>query len=138
MGKKIDHIGVAVRSIKEVLPFYEKTLGLTFLGEEVVESQRVKVAFLQIGESKIELLEPTSNESAVAKFIDKRGEGIHHLAIGVDKIEDRIEEFIKNGIPMIDEAARQGAGGANIAFMHPKGTNGVLVELCEKRGGGCS
>lgn len=135
MIKKVDHIGVAVRSISEVLPFYEKTLGLQLQGIEHVEEQKVKVAFLKIGETKIELLEPTSEDSAVAKFIENRGEGIHHLALGVDDIKKRIEDLRNNGVKMIDETPRNGAGGASIAFLHPKAANGVLVELCEKREG---
>ncbi|PLR68045.1 methylmalonyl-CoA epimerase [Bacillus sp. UMB0893] len=134
MINKVDHIGVAVRSISRVLPFYERTLGLKLVGIESVEEQKVKVAFLKIGNTKIELLEPTSDESPVAKFIEKRGEGIHHLALGVDDIKKRIEELKENGIKMIDETPRNGAGGASIAFLHPKAANGVLVELCEKRG----
>ncbi|QNG61306.1 methylmalonyl-CoA epimerase [Metabacillus idriensis] len=134
MINKVDHIGVAVRSISQVLPFYERTLGLKLEGIESVEEQKVKVAFLKIGNTKIELLEPTSDESPVAKFIEKRGEGIHHLALGVDDIKKRIEELKENGIKMIDETPRNGAGGASIAFLHPKAANGVLVELCEKRG----
>ena len=135
MIKKVDHIGVAVRSISEVLPFYEETLGLELHGIEHVEEQKVKVAFLKIGDTKIELLEPASEDSAVAKFIEKRGEGIHHLALGVDDIKKRIEDLRVNGVKMIDETPRNGAGGAAIAFLHPKSANGVLVELCEKREG---
>ncbi len=132
--KKIDHIGIAVKSIDDVLPFYTDVLGLSLLGTEDVASQGVKVAFLQIGESKIELLEPLSSESPVAVFIEKRGEGIHHVALGVNSIEERIQEIKEKGIRMIDETPRPGAGGAHIAFMHPKSANGVLYELCEKRG----
>jgi methylmalonyl-CoA/ethylmalonyl-CoA epimerase len=135
MIKKVDHIGVAVRSISNVLPFYEGTLGLKLEGIESVDEQKVKVAFLKIGDTKIELLEPTSEDSPVAKFIEKRGEGIHHLALGVDDIKKRIEELKENGIKMIDEKPRNGAGGASIAFLHPKAACGVLVELCEKREG---
>ncbi|MBO9129750.1 methylmalonyl-CoA epimerase [Bacillus sp. 165] len=134
MIKKIDHIGIAVQSIDDVLPFYTNVLGLELLGMEEVASQGVKVAFLQIGESKIELLEPLSSESPVASFISKRGEGIHHVALGVTSIEERIHEIKENGIRMIDETPRLGAGGAHIAFMHPRSANGVLYELCEKRG----
>lgn len=135
MIKKVDHIGVAVRSISEVLPFYESTLGLKLEGIESVDEQKVKVAFLKIGDTKIELLEPTSEDSPVAKFIEKRGEGIHHLALGVDDIKKRLEDLKENGIKMIDETPRNGAGGASIAFLHPKAANGVLVELCEKKEG---
>jgi len=132
--KKIDHVGIAVKSIEDALPFYVETLKLPFLGMEEVESEKVKVAFLQIGESKIELLEPTSPDSPIAKFIEKRGEGIHHVALGVDDIEGRIAELKANGIQMINDQPKIGAGGAHVAFMHPKSTGGVLYELCEKRG----
>lgn len=131
--KKVDHIGIAVKSLEESLPFYTEVLNLELLGVEVVESQRVKVAFLQVGETKLELLEPTSPESAVFKFIEKRGEGIHHVALGVESIQDRIEEMKANGIRMIDDEARIGAAGAQVAFMHPKSTGSVLYELCEKK-----
>jgi methylmalonyl-CoA/ethylmalonyl-CoA epimerase len=130
--KKIDHIGIAVKSIDEALPFYVETLNLQLLGIEVVESEKVKVAFLKIGESKLELLEPTAPESAIAKFIEKRGEGIHHIALGVDDIQGRIEELKTKGIRMIHETPKIGAGGALVAFMHPKSTGSVLYELCQK------
>ncbi|NNV05302.1 methylmalonyl-CoA epimerase [Geobacillus sp. C56-T2] len=130
--KKVDHIGIAVRSIEEALPFYTEVLGLPFLGIEEVESEQVKVAFLQAGEAKLELLEPLSPESAVAKFIEKRGEGIHHVALGVEDITERIRELKEHGIRMIQDAPKRGAGGALVAFMHPKSTGGVLYELCER------
>ncbi len=107
-------------------------LGLPFLGIEEVESEQVKVAFLQAGEAKLELLEPLSPESAVAKFIEKRGEGIHHVALGVEDITERIRELKEHGIRMIQDAPKRGAGGALVAFMHPKSTGGVLYELCER------
>ncbi len=130
--KKIDHIGIAVKSIEKALPFYVDTLKLELLGIEEVESEKVKVAFLKIGESKIELLEPTAPDSAVATFIEKRGEGIHHVALGVDDIQARIDELKTKGIRMIQDTPKTGAGGALVAFMHPKSTGGVLYELCEK------
>ncbi|NNU84406.1 methylmalonyl-CoA epimerase [Geobacillus sp. BMUD] len=130
--KKVDHIGIAVRSIEKALPFYTDVLGLPFLGIEEVESEQVKVAFLQAGEAKLELLEPLSPESAVAKFIEKRGEGIHHVALGVEDITERIRELKEHGIRMIQDAPKRGAGGALVAFMHPKSTGGVLYELCER------
>ncbi|OEH94524.1 methylmalonyl-CoA epimerase [Bacillus solimangrovi] len=133
MAKKIDHIGVAVESIERSLSLYTEHLGLELLGIEEVESEDVKVAFLKIGESKIELLEPLSKESAIAKFLDKKGEGIHHIALGVDSIEERIADMKQNGIRMIHEQPKKGAGGAKIAFMHPKSTGSVLYELCEKQ-----
>lgn len=132
--KKIDHIGIAVHSIEKALPFYTKNLNLTLLGIEEVESEKVKVAFLKIGESKLELLEPLSKESAIATFLEKRGEGIHHVALAVDSIQDRINEIKEKGIRMINETPKPGAGGAMVAFMHPKSTGGVLFEYCEKKG----
>lgn len=131
MLTKINHIGVAVNSIDEALPFYRDALGMKFFGTEEVPSQLVKVAFLGIGESKIELLEPTSPESPVAKFLEKNGPGVHHLAYGVDDIEAAIAELTDKGTRMIDAAPRGGAHGARIAFLHPKSSGGVLTELCE-------
>jgi methylmalonyl-CoA/ethylmalonyl-CoA epimerase len=134
MIQKIDHIGIAVHSLEEALPFYTNVLKLRLLGVEEVASQQVKVAFLELGESKLELLEPLSKESPIAMFIQKRGEGIHHVALGVKSIADRIQEMEQNGIQMIDSSPRIGAAGASIAFMHPKSAHGVLYELCEKKG----
>jgi methylmalonyl-CoA/ethylmalonyl-CoA epimerase len=132
--KKIDHIGIAVHSIEKALPFYTNDLNLTLLGIEEVESEKVRVAFLKIGESKLELLEPMSKESAIAVFLDKRGEGLHHVALAVDSIQDRIDEIKEKGIRMINDTPKPGAGGAMVAFMHPKSTGGVLFEYCEKKG----
>ncbi|PFP27390.1 methylmalonyl-CoA epimerase [Bacillus sp. AFS073361] len=134
MIKKVDHIGIAVKSLEKTLSFYTDVLNLPLVGIEEVDTQKVRVAFLQAGSTKLELLEPTSEESTIAKFIEKRGEGIHHVALGVDSIEERIREMKEKGIRMIDEQPRAGAGGANIAFMHPKSTSGILFELCEKKG----
>lgn len=134
MIKKVDHIGIAVASLEKALPFYTEVLKLSLLGIEVVESEGVKVAFLQAGETKLELLEPTNEESPIAKFIEKRGEGIHHVALGVDSIQERIDEIKEKGIRMIQDQPKTGAGGALVAFMHPKSTGGVLYELCEKKG----
>jgi methylmalonyl-CoA/ethylmalonyl-CoA epimerase len=134
MIEKVDHIGIAVKSLEKTLPFYTDVLNLSLLGVEEVESQKVKVAFLKAGDTKIELLEPLSKESPIAGFIAKRGEGIHHVALGVSSIEERIAEMKQQGIGMIDDQPRLGAGGAQIAFMHPKSTTGVLFELCEKKG----
>jgi methylmalonyl-CoA/ethylmalonyl-CoA epimerase len=134
MVKKIDHIGIAVQSIEKALPFYTDVLNLSLLGIEEVESEKVRVAFLKIGESKLELLEPMSPESPIAVFIEKRGEGLHHIALAVDSIQDRINDIKEKGIRMINETPKQGAGGAMVAFMHPKSTGGVLVEYCEKKG----
>lgn len=130
----MDHIGIAVRSLETTLPFYTEVLKLSLIGIEEVESQKVRVAFLKAGETKLELLEPTTQDSTIAQFIEKRGEGMHHIALGVNSIEERIIEMKEKGIRMIDEEPRIGAGGAHIAFMHPKSASGVLVELCEKKG----
>lgn len=134
MIKKVDHIGIAVRSLEKALPFYTDILSLPLLGIEEVESEMVKVAFLQTGNAKLELLEPTSDDSPIAKFIEKRGEGIHHVALGVDSIEARIQELKEQGIRMIQDTPKVGAGGALVAFMHPKSTGGILYELCERKG----
>jgi methylmalonyl-CoA/ethylmalonyl-CoA epimerase len=131
MLSKINHIGIAVSSIQEALPFYRDTLGMTLSGTEEVASQLVKVAFLVIGESKIELLEPTSPESPVAKFLEKNGPGVHHVAYGVADIEKAIAALTKAGTRMIDQVPRTGAHGARIAFIHPKSSGGVLTELCQ-------
>jgi methylmalonyl-CoA/ethylmalonyl-CoA epimerase len=134
MIKKVDHIGIAVQSLESALPFYVDVLQLPLLGIEEVESEKLKVAFLQAGETKIELLEPTSQESTIAKFIEKRGQGLHHVALGVESIEERIKEMKEKGIRMIQDQPKIGAGGAYVAFMHPKSASGVLYELCEKKG----
>jgi methylmalonyl-CoA/ethylmalonyl-CoA epimerase len=134
MIKKVDHIGIAVKSLEQALPFYTDVLKLPLLGIEEVDSEKVKVAFLKAGETKLELLEPISQESAIAKFIEKRGEGIHHVALGVESIEDRIAEMKEHGIKMIQDVPKKGAGGALVAFMHPKSTGSILYELCEKNG----
>jgi methylmalonyl-CoA/ethylmalonyl-CoA epimerase len=131
MLSKINHIGVAVNSIEEALPFYHETLGMTLLGTEEVPSQQVKVAFLMVGESKIELLEPTSPASPVAKFLEKNGPGVHHVAYSVPDIEQAIAILTSGGTRMIDAAPRDGAHGARIAFIHPKSSGGVLTELCQ-------
>ncbi|MBW8348048.1 methylmalonyl-CoA epimerase [Bacillus sp. IITD106] len=131
--KKVDHIGIAVRSLEESLPFYTMNLGLTCIAIEEVSSERVKVAFLDATNVRIELLEPTDSTSAIAKFIEKRGEGIHHIAFQVDSIEKRILELKNNGIQMLNEIPKEGAGGAMIAFIHPKSAHGVLYEICEKK-----
>ncbi|MGV3263251.1 methylmalonyl-CoA epimerase [Cytobacillus pseudoceanisediminis] len=134
MIKKVDHIGIAVRSLDEALPFYIEVLQLEFLGIEEVDSQGVKVAFIKAGETKLELLEPTSEESPIAKFIEKRGEGLHHVALSVDSIQERINQMKEQGIRMLQDEPKIGAGGAQVAFMHPKSTGGILYEFCEKKG----
>ena len=130
--EKIDHIGIAVKSIEERLPYYRDALGLKYIGEEVVEGQNVRVAFLGIGESRIELLEPTSEDSPVAKFLEKRGEGIHHIAVRVENIEAALENHKGLGSRLIDSEPRVGAHSMRIAFVHPKATGGVLLELCQE------
>ena len=132
MVNKIDHIGIAVKNLDETLKFYEEVLGIKCIGTEVVEEQKVKTAFLPIGDTEVELLEATDEDSPIAKFIEKRGEGIQHIAYRVDDIEKDLEEVKKRGIRLIDEKPRKGAGGAKIAFLHPKSTYGVLIELCER------
>jgi len=129
----IEHIGIAVNSIEEALPFYEKVLGLKCYNIEEVADQKVKTAFFMIGQTKIELLESTDPEGPVGKFIEKRGEGIHHIAFAVDGIEERLREAEAAGIRLIDSAPRKGAEGLSIAFLHPKSTFGVLTELCEDK-----
>ncbi|MBS4031155.1 MAG: methylmalonyl-CoA epimerase [Clostridiales bacterium] len=132
MVKKIDHIGIAVRSIDEARKLYESLLGLKIAETEVVEEQKVKVAFLPIGDSEVELLESTDPEGPVAKFIAAKGEGIQHIAFRVDNIEESLAALKAAGVRLIDEKPRKGAGGAKIAFLHPKETHGTLIELCER------
>ncbi len=131
MLTKINHIGIAVKSIEESLTFYRDNLGMDLAGVEEVAEQKVRVAMLQIGESKIELLEPTSADSPVARFMEKNGPGIHHLAYEVADIEAAIAKLLADGARMIDEKPRNGAHGTRIAFVHPKSSNGVLTELCQ-------
>jgi methylmalonyl-CoA/ethylmalonyl-CoA epimerase len=132
----VNHIGIAVRSIEAQRPFYEGTLGAVFEGVEVVADQKVRVAFFRIGDVRLELLEPTDPGSTVAAFLDKRGEGLHHVAFTVAGIEDRIAELKRSGVRMIDEVPRPGAHHMRIAFLHPRSTFGVLTELCEPAGAG--
>ena len=134
MVEKIDHIGIAVKSIRETSELLSNILGLKVAGEEIVEEQKVKVAFLPLGDSELELLESTSTEGPIARFIEKKGEGIQHIAFRVNNIEEILEKLKKGGVRLIDEKPRYGAGGAKIAFLHPKSTNGILVELCERDG----
>ena len=129
--KNIEHIGIAVQNLEEALNFYQNILGLEFLKQEKVESQGVKIAFLKVGESKIELLEPLTEESTIARFIEKNGQGIHHFAILVDSIEDKVKEMQAQGARLIGDKATVGADNMKIIFVHPKTTNGVLLELCE-------
>lgn len=131
----IEHLGIAVPSIADALPYYENVLGMTCYKTEVVEDQKVKTAFLQVGEVKIELLEPTSPDSTIAKFIEKNGGrgGMHHIAYKVKDIEKRLAEVEAAGASLIDKTPRPGADGMTIAFLHPKSTAGVLTEFCEKK-----
>ncbi|MHB9056127.1 MAG: methylmalonyl-CoA epimerase [Paludibacteraceae bacterium] len=128
----IEHLGIAVKSIEEALPYYENVLGLKCYAVEEVADQKVKTAFLKIGQTKIELLESTDPESAIGKFIEKRGEGVHHIAFAVeDGLKEALGVLELQGIKLIDKDPRKGAEGLNIAFLHPKSTIGVLTELCE-------
>ena len=129
----IEHIGIAVTSLDEAIPFYEKVLGLDCYSIEEVKDQKVKTAFFKVGQTKIELLEPTDPESAVAKFISKKGEGIHHIAFAVNDIDRKLKEVEEKGVKLIDKVSRKGAEGMDIGFLHPKSTFGVLTELCEKK-----
>ena len=130
---KIEHIGIAVKNIEESLKYYEGVLGLKCYAVEEVAEQKVKTAFLKIGEIKLELLEATSDESPIAKFIEKRGEGVQHIAFAVNGIENVLSEVKEKGIRLIDEKPRKGAEGLDIAFLHPESTGGVLTEFCEKK-----
>ncbi|MGI6485244.1 MAG: methylmalonyl-CoA epimerase [Thermoanaerobacterales bacterium] len=132
MITKIDHIGIAVKSIEQTLSVYTDILGLQLTGQEVIDDQKVKVAFVPIGESEIELLESTEPDGPIAKFISKYGEGIQHIALRVSDIEKTLVELKQKGVRLIDEKPRYGAGGAKIAFIHPKATKGVLIEICER------
>lgn len=129
--KKVNHIGIAVRSIDAVLPYYTGALGLTCSRRESVESQQVNVAFLPIGEVTLELLEPTSPESPIAKFLEKNGEGIHHVAFESDAIGDQLRHAADSGVRLIHETPFPGAHGMQVAFLHPKSTFGVLTEFCQ-------
>ncbi|ASJ02289.1 methylmalonyl-CoA epimerase [Thermococcus profundus] len=131
MFKKIDHVGIAVKNLEEAIKVWEG-LGLKVDEIEEVPDQKVRTAIIHVGESRIELLEPTSEDSPIAKFIAKRGEGIHHIALGVDDIEGHLEKLKEAGYRLIDEKPRIGAGGAKIAFVHPKAVTGVLLELCQR------
>ena len=130
----VDHIGVAVNNLDEAIHLYRDVLGLRLEGVHVVEEQKVRVAFFSTeGETRVELLEPTCGESPVAKFIERRGEGVHHIALKIRNIEAVLEELKERGLRLVDEKPRIGVGGAKIAFIHPKSTRNVLYELCEKQ-----
>ena len=129
---KIDHLGIAVNSIEDGKDFWSGVLGLDFEGAETVTEQKVTTAFFPVGESEVELLESTAPDGPVAKYIEKRGQGIQHIAFRVENIEEALAELKEKGVQLIDQQPRIGAGGAKIAFLHPKATAGVLVELCQR------
>ncbi|SPD73224.1 conserved hypothetical protein [uncultured Desulfobacterium sp.] len=130
--KHIDHIGIAVKAIEQAGKFYTNILGLKIHDIETVSDQKVNVAFIPITDSEVELLESTEPDGPVAKFIDSKGEGVQHIAFRVENIEEALKELKEKGVRLIDQTPRKGAGGAMIAFIHPKETNGVLVELCQR------
>lgn len=129
---KIDHLGIAVNNIEQAKSLWQDVLGLPFEGSETVAEQKVTTGFFPVGESEVELLESTAPDGPIAKYIEKRGQGIQHIAFRVDDIEAALAELKSKGVRLIDETPRIGAGGAKIAFLHPKDTQGVLVELCER------
>ncbi len=132
MVVQVDHIGIAVASLDESLKFYTDMLGMQLHGTETVEEQKVRTAFLPLGSTEIELLESTAPDGPIAKFIENKGQGIQHIAFRVDDIDAALAELKEKGVRLIDEKPRYGAGGARIAFLHPKATNGVLIELCQR------
>ena len=136
MIKKIDHLGIAVRSIDVARTFYEKVLGLVCEKEEVIASQKVRTAFFTIGDIHIELLEPTSDDSPIAGFLEKKGEGFHHIAYRTDDIDGQMKSAAESGCKLIHETPMKGAGGKKVAFLHPKSTYGVLTEFCEQEESG--
>ena len=127
----IEHIGIAVKSIESAIPYYEKVLGLKCYNIEEVKDQKVKTAFFMVGQTKLELLESTDPEGPIGKFIEKKGEGIHHIAFAVESVAEALVDAEAAGVQLIDKAPRKGAEGLNIAFLHPKSTLGILTELCE-------
>lgn len=129
----IEHIGIAVQNMDEAIKFYENVLGLKCYAIEEVKDQKVRTAFFMVGQTKIELLESTDNDGPVAKFIEKKGEGIHHIAFAVEDIEEQLTEVANKNVKLIDSNPRKGAEGLDIAFLHPKSTFGVLMEFCENK-----
>ncbi len=129
----IEHIGIAVKDMESGIKFYEKILGLKCYAVEEIKDQKVKTAFFMVGQTKIELLESTDENGPIAKFIEKKGEGIHHIAFAVNEIEASLQNLTNKGIELIDKTPRRGAEGLDVAFLHPKSGNGVLIELCEKK-----
>jgi lactoylglutathione lyase/methylmalonyl-CoA/ethylmalonyl-CoA epimerase len=132
MIEKLDHIGIAVSNIEEALKFYESALGLKCTHIEEVADQRVKIAFVPAGDVNLELVQATSSESAITKFIERKGEGVHHIALKVDDIEKVLSDLKDKGVELVDSEPRIGAHGSKIAFLHPRGSHGVLLELVEK------
>lgn len=130
----IEHIGIAVKNLNESIKYYENILGLKCYAVEEVKDQKVKTAFFMVGQTKIELLESTEPDGPIGKFIEKKGEGIHHIAFATSNLSDKLKDIESKGIQLIDKTPRKGAEGLNIAFLHPKSTNGVLTELCEHPG----
>ncbi len=128
----IEHIGIAVNNLDEAIPYYEKTLGLKCYNVEEVSDQKVKTAFFMVGQTKIELLESTDPEGPIGKFLEKKGQGVHHLAFAVDNVNKSLNELDEKGVRLIDKIARKGAEGLSIGFLHPKSTMGVLTEICGK------
>jgi methylmalonyl-CoA/ethylmalonyl-CoA epimerase len=128
----IEHIGIAVKNLEESIPYYESLLGIKCYSIEEVKDQRVKTAFFLVGQTKIELLESTDSEGPIGKFLEKKGEGIHHLAFAVDNASDALAGAEAQGLSLIDRVSRKGAEGMNIGFLHPKSTHGVLIEFCSK------
>lgn len=129
----IEHIGIAVKDLEASIRYYQEVLGLSCYAVEEVKDQRVKTAFFMLGQTKIELLESTDPEGPIGKFIEKKGEGVHHLAFAVEGIEQALDELQQKGVSLIDKTPRKGAEGLDIAFLHPKSTQGVLMELCENK-----
>jgi methylmalonyl-CoA/ethylmalonyl-CoA epimerase len=129
----IEHIGIAVSNLATAISFYEKVLGLKCYNIEEVPEQRVRTAFFLVGQTKIELLESTEPEGPIGKFIEKKGEGIHHIAFAVEKIEEQLLHAARMDVRLIDNVPRKGAEGLDIAFLHPKSSSGVLIELCENK-----
>ncbi|MCB8964104.1 MAG: methylmalonyl-CoA epimerase [Bacteroidales bacterium] len=129
----IEHIGIAVKNLQDAIPFYENILGFKCYNIEEVKDQKVKTAFFMVGQTKIELLESTDPEGPIGKFIEKKGEGIHHIAFAVKDIENQLKSMEEKGVTLIDKTPRKGAEGLDIAFLHPKSTIGILTELCENK-----
>lgn len=131
MLKKIDHIAIAVNNVEEAAKFYQNVLGLTLSGVEVVAAQKTKVGFFKIGESNVELVQPSEPDSPLVKFLETKGPGIHHICFEVDDVEAEVKAFLEKGAAMVDQKPRPGAHNTRVAFVHPKSSSGVLIELCE-------